>query len=255
MSESEIKEIKKHVDIEIECFIHGAMCAGISGRCVLSNVFTNRDANRGGCAQICRWDFDLLNDKEELIKGEKEFTFCAKDLSLLKYIPNMIEDGIDSFKIEGRMRSIYYIATILNVYRRAIDSYFLDKENYKYNQEDEIILRNCANRDSVAQFYNNINDESIGYYNGRQEVSNQEFLGVVLEYNKSTKMAKVEERNFFKKGDWAIAFGPNHEPFSFKINKILDNGEEIDVVRHPMQIVEIKVDSPLEKWDLIRLKH
>jgi putative protease len=167
----------------------------------------------------------------------------------------MIEDGIDSFKIEGRMRSIYYIATILNVYRRAIDSYFLDKENYKYNQEDEIILRNCANRDSVAQFYNNINDESIGYYNGRQEVSNQEFLGVVLEYNKSTKMAKVEERNFFKKGDYAIAFGPSHEPFSFKINKILDNGEEIDVVRHPMQIVEIEVDSPLEKWDLIRLKH
>lgn len=255
LSEKEIKEIKKHVDIELECFIHGAMCAGISGRCVLSNVFTNRDANRGGCAQICRWDFDLLNDKEELIKGEKEFTFCAKDLSLLKYLPNMIEDGIDSFKIEGRMRSIYYIATILSVYRKAIDSYFIDKENYTYNKDDEVILRNCANRDSVAQFYNEINDESCGYYNGRQEVSNQEFLGVVLEYNNNTKMATIEERNFFKKGDLVEVFGPNHEPFTFKITKILDNGEEIDVVRHPMQVVEIEVDKSLEKWDLIRLKH
>ena len=107
MSKQEIQEIKRHVDIELECFIHGAMCAGISGRCAMSNVLTARDANRGGCSQICRWDFDLKNKNQEYLEGDKPFTFCAKDLSLLKYLPDMVSLNVDSFKIEGRMRSIY----------------------------------------------------------------------------------------------------------------------------------------------------
>ena len=150
-SREEIREIKANVDIEIECFIHGAMCAGFSGRCVLSNYFTNRDANRGGCAQICRWDFDLIGDNG-LIKGEKPFTFCAKDLSMLKFIPEMIDLGIDSFKIEGRMRSIYYIATITSIYRKVIDEFCQDSLNYTYNKEYENILSMCANRDSFLSF-------------------------------------------------------------------------------------------------------
>lgn len=255
MNREEIKKIKQNVDIELECFIHGAMCAGISGRCVLSNIFTNRDANRGGCAQVCRWDFNLVGDNN-LLKGEKDFTFCAKDLSLLKYLPNMIEDSIDSLKIEGRMRSIYYIATIVGIYRKNIDKFINNKDTYKYNKEDEIILRNCANRDSVAQFYNNTNDYKIGYFNGRQEISNQDFLGIVLDYNKDTKMALIEERNYFKKGDTAILFGPNHDEYEFIINEIIDeNNEQIEIVRHPMQKVYIKIDFDVQKWDLIRLKN
>ena len=146
-SKVEIKEIIDNVDIEIETFIHGAMCAGYSGRCVMSNFLTNRDANRGGCSQICRWDFDLLNEKKEHIKGEMPFTFCTKDLSMLEVIPEMIDMNITSFKIEGRMRSIYYIATVVSTYRKVIDDYLNNKENYTYDIEKETILRNCANRD------------------------------------------------------------------------------------------------------------
>lgn len=249
----EIKAIKDNVDIELECFIHGAMCAGISGRCALSNLFTGRDANRGGCAQICRWDFDLLSEDKENIKGDKEFTFCAKDLSMLKYIPDMIDQGITSFKIEGRMRSIYYIATIVNTYRKVIDSYLSDKENYKYNPEYEKILRNCANRDSVPQFYNGVNDSTCGYYNGRVEVSNQDFLGVILYYDKESHLATVQERNLFKVGDKAIILGPNHEDIEITIDEIYDmDGNTMDIVRHPMEIVKVRLNKEVFKYDLIR---
>lgn len=252
-SKEEISAIKDNVDIELECFIHGAMCAGISGRCALSNLFTGRDANRGGCAQICRWDFDLLSENKEIIKGEKEFTFCAKDLSMLKYIPDMIDQGITSFKIEGRMRSIYYIATIVNTYRKVIDSYLSDKENYKYNPEYEKILRNCANRDSVPQFYNGVNDSTCGYYNGRVEVSNQDFLGVILDFDKESHLATVQERNLFKVGDKAIIFGPNHEDIEITIDEIYDlEGNIMDIVRHPMEIVKVRLNKEVFKYDLIR---
>ena len=253
MSKSEIKAIKDNVDIELECFIHGAMCAGISGRCSLSNLFTGRDANRGGCAQICRWDFKLLCDDKKEINGDKPFTFCAKDLSMLRYIPDMIDMGITSFKIEGRMRSIYYIATIVGTYRKVIDNYLKDKENYVYNEEYESILRSCANRDSVPQFFDYTNDHTIGYYNGRDEVSNQDFLGIVLDYDSEEKLATIQERNYFKKGDKALVFGPNHEDIEFTITDIIDEDNNLmEVVRHPMQIVKIRLKKQVFKYDLIK---
>ncbi len=254
-TKEEIKEIKEKVNIDLECFIHGAMCAGMSGRCVLSNFLTERDANRGGCSQICRWDFDLLDENKNKIKGEKPFTFCAKDLSMLKYIPEMIDMGITSFKIEGRMRSIYYVATIVDTYRRIIDEYINNKENYKYNVYYEKILRNCANRDSVPQFFNGINDETTQYYNGREEISNQDFLGIVLDYNEETKEATIEQRNYFKKGDLAEIFGPKIPIITLKIDEIFDeNNEKIEIVRHPRQIVKIKISEKVYKNDLMRIK-
>jgi len=254
-TKEEIKEIKEKVDIEIECFIHGAMCAGISGRCVMSNFLTARDANRGGCSQICRWDFDLLDENKKHLKGEKEFTFCTKDLSMLKYIPDMIDLGIKSFKIEGRMRSIYYIATVVDTYRRVIDEYIKNKENYKYNTDYEKILRNCANRDSVPQFFDNSNNVDCQYYNGRVEVSNQEFLGIVLEYDEQNQLATIEQRNYFKKGDNVEIFGPNIEIINFKIDEIYDlNDEKIEIVRHPRQVVKIKIEQKIYKNNLIRIK-
>jgi len=255
-SKEDIKSIKENVDIEIETFIHGAMCASYSGRCVLSNYLTNRDSNRGGCSQICRWDFNLLDGKYNELKGEKDFTFCAKDLSMLKYVPELIDMNISSFKIEGRMRSLYYIATVVSIYRKVIDEYCNDKNNYKYNIEYEKILRECANRDSVPQFYNNIYDNTCSYYNGRQEISNQDFLGIVIDYDDSTKFATIEQRNYFKKGDLVEVFGPTTDLIDFTINQILDeDGNELEIVNHPKQIVKIIVPKKMYKNDILKVKH
>ena len=251
VSKEEIKEIIDNVDIDIECFIHGAMCSGYSGRCVLSNYLTNRDANRGGCSQICRWDFDLLDENNNKIEADKPFTFSAKDLSMLKYIGDMIDLGVKSFKIEGRMRSIYYLATVLSVYRKAIDDY-LDG-NYEYNKDLENILNRVANRDSIPQFFDGNISKETNYYNGRVELSNQDFLGVVLDYKDG--YATIEERNYFEKGYEVEFFGPNIETFSFKIDEIIDSdGNKIDVVRHPGQIVKIKIDRELTQNDIMRIK-
>lgn len=253
-SKHEIKEIMKNVDIDIECFIHGAMCSAISGRCVLSNVFTGRDANRGGCAQICRWDFDLEDKEGNKLQGEKPFTFCAKDLSMLKYIPDMIDMGITSFKIEGRMRSIYYIATVVSTYRKVIDSYLENKE-YKYDKKLEEVLRNVANRDAVPQFFNGVNDVTCNYYNGREEISNQDFLGIVLDYDDYLKMATIEQRNYFKTGDKVEIFGPDHNIIELTIDKIWDEDNElIEIVNHPRQIVYLKIDADIHQFDMIRKK-
>ena len=251
VTKEEIKEILDNVDIDIECFIHGAMCSGYSGRCVLSNYLTNRDANRGGCSQICRWDFDLLDENGNKIEAEKPFTFSAKDLSMLKYIGDMIDLGVKSFKIEGRMRSIYYLATVLSVYRKAIDDYLAG--NYEYNKDLEIILNKVANRDSIPQFFDGNQSKNTNYYNGRVELSNQDFLGVVLDYKDG--YATIEERNYFEKGYEVEFFGPNIETFSYILDEIIDeNDEKIDIVRHPGQIVRIKIDKELSQNDIMRIK-
>lgn len=253
-SKEDIQIIKDNVDIEIETFIHGAMCAGYSGRCIMSNVLTNRDANRGGCSQICRWDFELMNEHKKIITGDKPFTFCSKDLSMLKFIPEMIDLGISSFKIEGRMRSQYYIATVVSIYRKIIDNFYQKNNNNEYN-EDERILRNCANRDSVVQFYDGNYDCSCSYYNGRVEVSNQDFLGIVLEYDRNKKIAIIEQRNYFKIGDVVEIFGYNHPTYTYTIDKIYNEEDElIDVVRHPKQTVKIPINYKLFKDDMIRIK-
>lgn len=247
----EIIEIKQHVDIEIECFIHGAMCAGFSGRCVLSNYLTGRDANRGGCAQICRWDFDLLDKYNNKVESEKNFTFCTKDLSMLKYIPDMIDSGIKSFKIEGRMRSVYYIATVVSIYRKVIDNYCNNKSNYEYNSDYEKVLNRVANRDSITQFYNGVNDESCNYYNGRMENSNQDFLGLVKSYKDG--YAIVEQRNYFAVGDMVEFFGPETDTFTQKIEEIRDeDNNKIDIVNHPEQVVKIKVNHEVKENFMMR---
>lgn len=245
-------EIIKKVGLEVEIFIHGAMCASYSGRCVLSNYLTNRDANRGGCSQICRWDFDLLDENKNIIKGDKNFTFCSKDLSLLKHINEICDMGVTSLKIEGRMRSIYYIATVVNIYRKAIDDYY--SKNYVYNSSYENILSRVANRDSIVQFFDGNYDKNCSYYNNRIEISNQDFLGVVLDYNENTKIATIEQRNYFKKGDIVEFFGPD-KINTYQVNEIYDeNNNLIEIVRHPKQIVYLKTDFKLNKNDLMRIK-
>lgn len=233
--------------IEIETFIHGAMCTSFSGKCVLSNYMTNRDSNRGGCAQVCRWEFDTDNGVN--------LSIMPKDLNMVPFIKEQIDLGVASFKIEGRMRSIYYVSTALLAYRRMIDAALngtltLEKENYYLK-----VLNRCANRESTPQFFDKLPGENEQYWNGRTEVSNQDFLGLVLDYDESTKMATLEVRNYFESGYETEFFGPNHETFSYIVNTIYDdNNEKINVCNHPKSIVKLPVDARLEKNDMMRLK-
>ena len=253
-TKEDIKDIMKHVPIEIETFIHGAMCASFSGRCVLSNYFTARDSNRGGCSQICRWDFDLLEDGEK-IEGEKPFTFCTKDLSMIEKIPEMIEPGISSFKIEGRMRSIYYIATVVSAYRKVIDAYYEKRLTKELIQQEKKVLDRVANRESTVQFFDGYYGKDCQYYNGRFELSNQDFLGIVLEYDEKKNLAKIEQRNYFKVGDLVEFFGPNDFVNILKIEHIYDEeGKPLEIVNHPRQIVWIETDITLHKNDFMRKK-
>ncbi len=247
-SRKDIIDIKTKTKADLEVFIHGAMCTSFSGKCVLSNCFTNRDSNRGGCAQICRWVFDIENSGEP-------FSITPKDLNMVSYIKDMIDMGINSFKIEGRMRSIYYVSTVLNVYRNIIDKTMNKTINDAYIKYYQDILNRCANRESTPQFYDKLPTNKEQYFLGRQEESNQDFIGLVLEYDDDAKMVTIEERNYFKIGDVLEAFGPNTEPYELKINKIYnENMEEIDVARHPKMIVKIPCDKALNKYDMLRLK-
>jgi len=253
-TKEDISDIMQHVPIEIETFIHGAMCASFSGRCVLSNYFTARDSNRGGCSQICRWDFDLLEDGEK-IEGEKPFTFCTKDLSMIEKIPEMIELGISSFKIEGRMRSIYYIATVVSAYRSVIDAYYEKRLTKELIQQEKKVLDRVANRESTVQFFDGYYGKDCQYYNGRFELSNQDFLGIVLEYDEKKNLAKIEQRNYFKVGDLVEFFGPNDFVNILKIEHIYDEeGKPLEIVNHPRQIVWIETDITLHKNDFMRKK-
>jgi putative protease len=250
-SKNDIVDIIKSTGIDTEVFIHGAMCMGYSGRCALSNYMTNRDSNRGACAQICRWVFDLYDEKNK-INEDVDFSFSPKDLSMLKFIPDLIEIGVTSLKIEGRMKSIYYLATLLSVYRKVIDDYYAG--NYKYNKEDEIILERVANRDSMPQYFITKPGVNEQYYIGREENSNQDFLGVVLDYDESTKEIVIEQRNFFKVGDTINIFGPNKESFNIDVKYIKNESNElVDAARHAQEIIRISSDKKVSKYDLIRV--
>ena len=242
----DLKRISK-TGIEIETFIHGAMCTSISGKCILSNYVTNRDSNRGGCAQICRWEF-ASQDKPN-------FTIMPKDLNMVPFIKEEMGMGVKSFKIEGRMRSIYYIATVILSYRKMIDAAnnnTLTKSDEKYYLK---VLNRCANRESTPQFFDKLPGVKEEYWQGRTEVSNQDFLGLVLDYDDKTNYATIEVRNYFKKGDEVQFIGPNIETFNYKINKIYNDQDEIiDVCRHPKSIIKIKVSKKLNKFDMMRVK-
>ncbi len=254
-SGKDIKEIIDKTGMDIEVFIHGAMCSGYSGRCVLSNYLTMRDSNRGGCSQICRWDFKLQDKDKNTIDDTIDYSIAPKDLSMLKYIPDLIDMGVKSFKIEGRMRSIYYIATMLHTYRRVIDEYYNAPDNYEYNNNYERVLMRCANRDSVPQFFDKKPGVFEQYYLGREEISNQDFLGVILDYDGDKKEAIVEQRNYFKPGDQVEIFGPKIDNYSFRIEYIKDkDNNELDAARHPREIIRIPIDKKVSTGDMLRVK-
>ena len=257
----EMKEMKDNVDIEIEAFIHGAMCIAYSGRCTLSNHMTARDSNRGGCCQSCRWDYDLLAVDEE---GELDlfyqdsdvvpFAMSPKDLKLIESIPQMMDIGIDSLKIEGRMKSIHYIATVVSVYRKVIDAYAEDPDNFKIKPEWLIELDKCANRDTAPAFFEGTpgyEEQMFGVQQNKK--SPYDFCGLVLDYDEATHIATIQQRNHFKPGQEIEFFGPEIESFKQVIDVIYDEeGNHLDAARHPLQIVQIKVDHPIYPNNMMR---
>lgn len=257
----EMKEMKENVDIEIEAFIHGAMCIAYSGRCTLSNHMTARDSNRGGCCQSCRWDYDLLevdNDGDlDLYYQEGDvipFAMSPKDLKLIESIPQMMDIGIDSLKIEGRMKSIHYIATVVSVYRKVIDAYAEDPEHFKINPEWLIELDKCANRDTAPAFFEGTpgyEEQMFGVQQNKK--SPYDFCGLVLDYDEATYIATIQQRNHFKPGQEIEFFGPEIESFRQVIDAIYDEeGNQLDAARHPLQIVQIKVDHPIYPKNMMR---
>lgn len=252
VSLKEIKEIIDKTGIDIEVFIHGAMCTCYSGRCALSNYVTNRDANRGGCAQVCRFSFAVLGD------DKKEFTFATKDNNLAYYIGDLIDAGVRSLKVEGRMRSLYYLATVIGTYREIIDRY------YNHSLSDEILkelderLARVANRAVSTHYLLGEAGSDSQYYTGRNEASNQDYLGQVISYDKDKKLVKIYERNYFTKGDYVELFTPSGERISFEVEKLYDEDfHPVDVARHPDNIYYIYLDTDISivEYSMIRLLH
>ncbi|MCR5113935.1 MAG: U32 family peptidase [Acholeplasmatales bacterium] len=248
----EIRAVKENTNIDIEAFIHGGMCVSYSGRCMLSNNMTNRDANRGGCAHSCRWCYDLVKDGKKYNPDGDYFAMSSKDLCAIKALPEMMDIGVNSFKIEGRMKSINYIATVVNAYRHLIDEYEatgkVEDINIYLNQ-----IRKGENRLTSTGFL--YGDPTINeqLYDLNLTVPTKEFIGIVKGYDEENKMLLVEQRNYFEPNSVIEVFTPE-KTFNIKIGEVYDmDGNSLDAARHPLQMVKFKCDIPLKPYDLLRL--
>ena len=243
-SKIDILDIKNNTDAELEVFIHGAMCTSYSGRCVLSNYVTKRDSNRGGCSQVCRFIFKT--------KNYDDFQIASKDLSMIDHIPELVDMGVSSLKIEGRMRSMYYIATVVNTYKNVVTLYKEGKLTSELMEYYKRVLNRLSNRENKSQFFTGDVNVSDQYYTGRKEVSNQDFLGVVLDY--SDNVMKIEQRNNFKVGDTIEVFGPNTLATKIKVDSIInEENESVSVANHPQEVLYVKVPFKVEKNDILRV--
>lgn len=243
-SKIDILDIKNNTDAELEVFIHGAMCTSYSGRCVLSNYVTKRDSNRGGCSQVCRFIFKT--------KKYDDFQIASKDLSMIDHIPELVDMGVSSLKIEGRMRSMYYIATVVNTYKNVVTLYKEGKLTNELMEYYKRVLNRLSNRENKSQFFTGDVNVSDQYYTGRKEVSNQDFLGVVLDYTDG--VMKIEQRNNFKVGDTIEVFGPNTLATKIKVDSIInEENESVSVASHPQEVLYVKVPFKVEKNDILRV--
>lgn len=243
-SKIDIIDIKNNTNAELEVFIHGAMCTSYSGRCVLSNYVTKRDSNRGGCSQVCRFIFKT--------KKYDDFQIASKDLSMIDHIPELVDMGVSSLKIEGRMRSMYYIATVVNTYKNVVTLYKEGKLTNELMEYYKRVLNRLSNRENKSQFFTGDVNRSDQYYTGRKEVSNQDFLGVVLDYTDG--VMKIEQRNNFKVGDTIEVFGPNTLATKIKVDSIInEENESVSVASHPQEVLYVKVPFKVEKNDILRV--
>lgn len=261
LSLKEVADIIKEVgdSIEVETFAHGAMCMSYSGRCLLSSYMTGRDANMGDCAQPCRYKYHLVEEKRPgeyfPIEEHDEGTFImnSKDLCMIEHIDEMIEAGIASLKIEGRVKSEYYLATVIRSYRMAIDAYYRDPENYKYDPSLLEEIKKVSHRDFTTGFFFGQANENSQVYKDNSYIRGYDFVGIVLDYDEETKIATIEQRNRVFVGEEIEIFGPGVKHFDYKIEKMLDDKDrEIDVANKAKQIFKIKIDQPIKKGFILR---
>lgn len=263
MSFAEIREIRENTppDLELECFVHGAMCISYSGRCLLSNYMTHRDANMGACAHPCRWKYALVEEKrpgEYMPVFENErgtFIYNSKDLCMIEHIPEIIESGITSLKIEGRVKNELYVATVVKAYRREIDAYYKDKKNYRFNPENLEELKKISYRGYTTGFFNEKPKGTEQVYTSSTYIQNYQTTAVVKEFDKQTKTVTLEQRNRFFTGDEIEFLMPSGDNKSFKITEMTDaDGNIITVAPHPQMLVKFKVDFDVEDYSIVRTK-
>ncbi|MDD6043520.1 MAG: U32 family peptidase [Eubacteriaceae bacterium] len=260
----EIKGIRANIpeEMELEAFVHGAMCISYSGRCLLSNFMIERDANRGACAHPCRWKYSLVEEKrpgeyypvEE--DGRGTYILNSRDLCMIEHLPEIIESGIMSAKIEGRMKSSFYVATIIHAYRQAIDAYFKDPENYVFNHEWLRELKKASHREFTTGFYFDQPTNLDQNYQTSAYTREYAFVGIVRSYDTETGYAVIEQRNKMVLGDEIEIFGPDVEFFRQTITEMYDeeSGEPIDAAPHPQQIIRMKMDKPVKENYMLRKK-
>lgn len=252
VSLEEMKIIKENSKIDLEAFIHGGMCVSYSGRCMLSNNMTNRDANRGGCAHSCRWCYDLIDGNQVKNPKGDYFAMSSKDLCAIKAIPLMMDMGMNSFKIEGRMKSLHYIATVVNTYRKLIDEYKLNHKIKDFKVYENQIAK-AENRLTSTGFLFNKPTITEQLYDLNLTVPTKEFIGIVKGYDEKTKTLHIEQRNYFVPFSTIEVFTPS-KTFLLDIKEIYDkDGNILDAARHPKQDIYFKCDIPLEKYSLLRL--
>lgn len=253
----EIKEMRRHTDVQIEAFIHGAMCIGYSGRCVLSNHMSMRDANRGGCAQNCRWKYDLFEmsggEKQSQLENGEAFSMSAVDMAMIEHIPDLVEAGVNSFKIEGRMKSIHYVSTVANVYRQAVDSYCADPDHYVLKREWVDELWKVAQREMSTGFYYGTPTADDELFGKRRKRPQYGFVGEVLDYDAERKVAIVQQRNNFGVGDKIEFYGPHFTHTEQVVERLWDQDNDI-LYRAPdaMMICQLPVKQPVKAGDMIR---
>ena len=260
LSLKEIKEIRAHIpeEMEIESFIHGAMCISYSGRCLLSNFFTGRDANQGACTHPCRWKYAVVEEKrpgEYLPVYENErgtYIFNSKDLCMIQYIPEILDAGIDSLKIEGRMKTALYVATVARTYRKAIDDYQKDPELYKKNMPWYLEqISNCTYRQFTTGFFFGKPDETTQIYDSNTYVKEYTYLGIIGEVRDG--LCRIEQRNKFSVGEIIEIMKPNGENVEAKVERILnEEGEEQESAPHSKQVLYVALDQKADKYDILR---
>lgn len=263
LSLAEIKEIRGKVpaELEIESFIHGAMCISYSGRCLLSSYFTGRDANRGACTHPCRWKYSVVEEKrpgEYMPVYENErgtYIFNSKDLCMIEHIPEMIEAGIDSFKIEGRMKTALYVATVARTYRKAIDDYLESKEKYLANMEwYKAEIAKCTYRQFTTGFYFGKPDENTQIYDSNTYVNEYIYLGTVEEVDDGSR-ARITQRNKFCVGDVIEIMKPDGTNMPVMVLSLTtQEGEAVDSAPHPKQVLYAELTGKAEKDDILRLE-
>ena len=257
----EIRQIRENLpaDTELESFVHGAMCISYSGRCLLSNFMTGRDANRGACAHPCRYKYRLEEEKrpgeywpvDEDDRGT--YIFNSKDLCMLEHLPELISAGIDSFKIEGRMKSIFYIAHVIKAYRTAIDAYYQDPEGYAYDPEWAEEMCKASHREFTTGFYFRKPTGEDQEYLTSDYVREYSFVGLVKDYDTASGIATVEQRNKMELGDTIEVFGPKAGYFTQKLEYMTDEeGEPLRSAPHPQQILKIKMAQPVAEMFMLR---